>query len=296
MPELQLPDAFAWVPFPWGQALRCQPLETVARHGFTTRQPAIASGDGIHGDHWNCLAQAFGVPQSHVVRFRQVHGTRVVVVTAAAAGACIGGESSGDWGEADAAATDHSELALAVKVADCVPVLMADARTGAVAAVHAGWRGAMSGVAAAAVATLSSSFGADPADLVAAVGPSIGPCCYRVGAELRDQFVRAGASEAAAQRWFSATPPRVSLRGVPGSVPTSPDGRDPLWLNMWAVVSDQLRLAGLSADHVHVAQLCTSCHRDVFHSFRADGDRSGRMVAMIRAGGRGYVPSRSSSE
>jgi copper oxidase (laccase) domain-containing protein len=74
----------------------------------------------------------------------------------------------------------------------------------------------------------------------------------------------------------------MALRGVPGSEPVSPDGRRPLWLKMWSVVSDHLVLAGLAADNVHVARLCTSCARDVFHSYRVDGPAGGRMVGVIR--------------
>ena len=84
--------------------------------------------------------------------------------------------------------------------------------------------------------------------------------------------------------WIVSTPPVVALRGVPGSEPDLPDGRAPLWLNMWSAVSDQLVLAGLAAENVHVARLCTSCARDVFHSYRVDGPAAGRMVGVIRVG------------
>ena len=283
MPELQISDAFEWVRYPWGQALRCRPLADIAHHCFTTRRPVIPSGDGVMGDGWHAVALAFGLSRHAIVRLRQVHGAAVMTVRTTDA---IRG-SIDEWGATDAAVTDNPAVALSVRVADCVPLLMGDRRTGVAAAVHAGWRGAVSGVIAAAVRELGSTFSADPADLVAAVGPSIGPCCYRVGPELRDRYLEARHSEDDVDRWFTPSPPVVALRGVPGSEPDLPDGRAPLWLNMWSVVSDQLVLAGLSADNVHVARLCTSCGRDVFHSYRVDGPAAGRMVGVIRVRGRG---------
>ncbi|MCX6545526.1 MAG: peptidoglycan editing factor PgeF [Acidobacteria bacterium] len=278
MPELQTSDAFEWVRYPWGQALRCRPLAAVAQHCFTTRQPVIPSGDGTNGDGWHNIAHGFGVPREGLVRLRQVHGAGVMTIRTTD----VMRASIDEWGAADAAVTDSADVALTVRVADCVPVLIGDRRTGAVAAVHAGWRGAASGVIPATVRSLASAFLADPADLVAAVGPSIGPCCYRVGPELRDRFLDAGHSADAIDGWFTASPPILALRGVPGSEPVSPDGRPPLWLNMWSVVSDQLALAGLATENVHVAGFCTSCARDVFHSYRVDGPGAGRMVGVIR--------------
>jgi hypothetical protein len=280
MPELQTSDAFEWVRYPWGQALRCRPLADIAHHCFTTRRPVIPSGDGEMGDAWHAVALAFGVPRHAIVRLRQVHGAGVMTTRRTDPIR----ESIDEWGAADAAVTDNAAVVLSVRVADCVPLLIGDRRTGAAAAVHAGWRGAASGVVTATVRELGSAFSANPADLVAAVGPSIGPCCYRVGPELRDQYLEAGHPTDLIERWFTHTPPSIARRGVPGSEQGLPDGRAPLWLNMWSVVLDQLVLAGLAAEHVHVARLCTSCGRDVFHSYRVDGPGAGRMVGVIRVG------------
>jgi len=278
MPELRTSDAFEWVRYPWGQALRCRPLADVAHHCFTTRRPEIPSGDGMKGDAWHSIALGFGVPRQRLVRLAQIHGAGVMTIRTTDEMRT----SIDEWGAADAAVTDNPDVALSVRVADCVPLLIGDRTTGAVAAVHAGWRGAVSGVIPAAVGALASAFSANPVDLVAAVGPSIGPCCYRVGPELRDRYLEAGDEADLVERWFTDAPPSMALRGVPGSEPVSPDGRRPLWLNMWSVVSDHLVLAGLAADNVHVARLCTSCARDVFHSYRVDGPAGGRMVGVIR--------------
>ena len=93
---------------------------------------------------------------------------------------------------ADIIAGDDASMALAIVTADCVPILIGDRRTGAVAAAHAGWRGTALRVAAAVVNAMKTSFGSRPADLVAAIGPSIGPCCYEVGGDVRERFEREG--------------------------------------------------------------------------------------------------------
>jgi hypothetical protein len=222
-----------------------------------------------------------GISARSIVRLRQVHGTRVVH---------LGRHDTfppeaPDWSVGDIAASDHHGVALSVRVADCVPILLADARTGAVAAVHAGWRGTAAGAAASAVEALAVRFGAAPADLVAAIGPSIGPCCYRVGQDVRAAFEAAGKWDASLGNWFSSVPTVEALNGVPGTDPAA-SGRGPgVFLDTWAANADQLRGAGLAASQIHVSRLCTSCHREIFHSYRVDGERAGRMIGIIKKHG-----------
>ena len=273
MPELPLPDLFEWIRAPWGPALRCRPLQAHADHCFTTRQPVLTSGGLSPGDGWHRLALAFGVPARAVVRLHQVHGTHTLIVRH--------DERLPDaWGSGDAATTDHAGVALSVKVADCVPILLADARTGAVAAVHAGWRGAAAGVAGAAVQAMASAFGSHPADLVAAIGPSIGPCCYRVGEDVRALFGSSGRWAVWMGEWFSPSPKGTPRHGVPGA--PLPDGVPSMFLDTWAASADQLSAAGVPVSAVHVSRICTSCHRDLFHSYRVEGAGAGRMAGVIR--------------
>lgn len=266
-------DDFEWIRTPWGSALRCRALQAHADHLFTTRQPSLPADTLAPGDGWHRLALAFGLPVAHLVRLRQVHGTSVVVVRSSQA-------LSAEWGSADAAITDHRQAALCVKVADCVPVLLADARTGAIGAVHAGWRGSASGAVVAALEAMGAAFGSRPADVVAAVGPSIGPCCYRVGPDVSDVFASDPRWTGLVDRWFSPAPVATPVHGVPGP-PPSPDVPS-RFLDTWRANADQLAAAGVPAPAIHVARLCTSCHRDVFHSYRVDGPRAGRMVGVIR--------------
>lgn len=279
MPEILLPDAFRWMRYPWGPAIRCRALDPVADHGFTTRAPVLGPGPLVPGDGWHRVALAMGVPAQAVVRMRQVHGTRVITLRRGA----VYPPESPDWSVGDIVVSDDPGVVGCVKVADCVPILIADARTGAVAAVHAGWRGTAAGAAGAAVAALSGQFGSAPSDLVAAIGPSIGPCCYRVGQDVRAAFEAAGTWDGSLGGWFSAEPAIEPRHGVPGTDPAVSGGGPGVFLDTWAANADQLRAAGVPAANIHVLRLCTSCHRDVFHSYRVDGERAGRMVAVIRA-------------
>lgn len=278
MPEIPLAEDFAWVRYPWGPALRCRALDPIADHCFTTRQPALGSGPLAPGDGWHRVALAMGIPAGALVQLRQVHGTRVVI----AGGGGRPASEAGDWNVGDIAVTGRRGAALCVKVADCVPVLIADARTGAVAAVHAGWRGTAAGAARVAVEALAAHFSSAPSDLRAAVGPSIGPCCYRVGGDVRQAFEATGMWDGLLDGWFSPSPTVQARHAVPGTDPAASGLGPASFLDTWAANADQLRLAGVPAANIHVSRLCTSCHRETFHSYRVDGDRAGRMIGVIR--------------
>ena len=158
--------------------------------------------------------------------------------------------------EADAAVADGPRLLLGIETADCLPILIVDPRRRRVAAAHAGWRGTARGVAARAVEALVAA-GSDPGDLLAALGPSIGPCCYEVGEELREAFGPAGAA------FFRPGP-----RGRPH-------------LDVRAANQEQLVAAGLPAHHIHHVRDCTACRADLYHSFRRDGPGAGRMINFV---------------
>jgi hypothetical protein len=277
MPEILLPDAFRWMRYPWGPAIRCRALDPVADHCFTTRAPVLGPGPLVPGDGWHRVALAMGVPAQSVVSMRQVHGTRVVTVRRGTG--CL--PKAPDWNVGDIAVSNHPGVVLSVKVADCVPVLIADARTGAVAAVHAGWRGTAAGAARTAVHALAEHFESAPEDLVAAIGPSIGPCCYRVGQDVREAFEAAHGWNGGHEAWFSDKPAVLPRHGVPGTDPAASGGPS-FFLDTWTANADQLRAAGVPASQIHLSRLCTSCHRETFHSYRVDGERAGRMIGVIR--------------
>lgn len=192
-------------------------------------------------------------------RIRQVHGDTVRVV-----------EDHHDKGEAgtppdaDAIVSRRPGDVLAVQVADCVPMIFADRRGGVAAAVHAGWRGTCAGIAQRTVDTMRTAFGTRVEDLIIALGPSIGACCYEVGEELVEAFRASGATGPQLARWFSRTD-AGSLR-----------------LDLWMVNQEQLVERGVAADRIHLSGLCTRTHADVFDSYRAEGPDAGRMAALVR--------------
>ena len=245
---------FEWVQASWGTALRCAPLDEVASNIFSTRDLVFEDGQREAQPGWTALAKSVGGTADALVRMRQVHCADVFVSDRVAA------TSLGTvWPEADIAVSIDTDVVLTVKAADCVPVLVGDRRSGAVAAVHAGWRGTAAGAVKAAVDALKANYGSRPGDLIAAVGPSIGPCCYEVSNDLRARF----AAHSEADRWFS-TEPKPHL-------------------DLWSATRDQLDHAGVPADHIHVCRLCTFDHPALFHSYRRDGTRAGRLVAAIRS-------------
>ena len=278
MPEVLMADAFEWVRYAWGPAIRCRALAAVADHCFTTRAPELGPGPLSAGDGWHQVALAMGVPPHSIVRLRQVHGTGVVTLSRRQ----VFPPGDPDWNVADIAVSDDPSVALCVKVADCVPILLADSRTGAVAAVHAGWRGTAAGAVRLAVEALGVQLGSAPEDVVAAIGPSIGPCCYRVGQDVRAAFEAAGTGKGMLNAWFSPKPVLEPIHGVPGTDPAASGNGPAVFLDTWTANADQLRDAGVPASQIHVSRACTSCHREIFHSYRVDGERAGRMVGVIR--------------
>ena len=264
--------SFRWVETAAGPALVCVPLESIAPHLFTTRSWRLGGQDqdGSPEDGWGDVASAVGVEPEQLVRVRQVHGAGISIA-----------RRWGEPGDADIVLSDDFGLAVAVRVADCVPLLIADRRTGAVAAAHAGWRGLASRVPGVTISAMRREYGCDPTDLVAAIGPAIGSCCYEVGPSVFDRFRDAGFDAEDLDRWFSSTP-RMSAANP--SLPTlNPGGRPDRWFfDGWASTRDQLLAAGLASTQVFSSELCTASHPAVFCSYRRDGQGAGRLAAVIR--------------
>jgi YfiH family protein len=255
--NLPRPDAaFVWHHEAWGAALRCRGLEPHAQHLFTSKQLALPDPES-----WRQALTSVGATPGRLMRVKQVHGNQVRVL---ARGHVLQGASD-VRPDGDAIVSNEAGLVLAVMVADCVPILIADPVRGAAAAVHAGWRGTCARVAIAAVETLSKKFDSDPADLFAAIGPSVGPEEYEVGEPVVEAFEKAGHDRHVLDRWFLA--PR---RGF-----SKPH------LDLWRANADQLIASGLRADRVFTCRLSTVAHPDVFDSFRVEGERAGRMAGLV---------------
>jgi YfiH family protein len=256
-----VPEPFYWIEAPWGAALRCRALDPLAPHLFSTRQLELSS-DASPAALAACLGAA------RLVQANQVHGRAHMTVRDGDPA------TAGPRPDADIVVSTAPDAAVAVRAADCVPILIADRATGAVAAVHAGWRGTCAGAATAAVNVLGAEFGSRPKNLVAAVGPSIGVCCYEVGSELVDAFAVAGYARHLIDRWFTSTPP-----------PRGSRARNPLRLDVPGANRDQLILAGVPEAQVYLSGLCTAMHLDVLTSYRVEKEKAGRLVAAIRSRG-----------
>jgi YfiH family protein len=160
-------DAFEWTDAFGRAALVCRPLAPFAHHIFTSRRWPLSTAAGADAEEsWTRIAHALGADGSRLLRARQVHGASVLTHRA--------GQSIGEPTDADILVTNDPEVAATIQTADCVPVLIADTRTGAVAAAHAGWRGLAQRVPLATVGAMVDEFGTRESKLIAAIGPSMG--------------------------------------------------------------------------------------------------------------------------
>jgi YfiH family protein len=243
-------------------------------HGFTTRAGGVSAppfdtlnlggkwgDDPAHvAENRRRLARAVGGP---IYVARQVHGVALARVRRGDAPESIARL------EADGLYSDLPGLTVGVFAADCIPALIVDSRSGAFAAVHAGWRGTVAGVLPAAVRALATDFGARPTDLRVALGPGIGPCCFEVGGEVAAAFV-ALCPDAAASGVV-----RPSARGRP----------EKSQIDLKAANRLLLERAGVAPEAIDAGPECTHCDPASFFSFRRDGSATGQQMGVIGRSG-----------
>ena len=214
---------------------------------------------------------AAGAPDLRLIALKQFHSDVIHLFDSAPTDACSG----------DASITNRPGLLLAIQTADCVPILLVDPKKRAIAAIHAGWRGTLARIAAKTIGKMQMHFGTKPADLLAAIGPSIGPCCYEVGTEVATQFLsqypdapdyfdefRTG-DEPNPIQWLNMMPP--------GHQPP-PKG---VLLDLRKANRSQLQSAGLRPQNIHIIDLCTASRPDLLFSYRKQGPASGRLMSVI---------------
>ena len=189
------------------------------------------------------LIHGFGTRQSDVPTWfanlatvKQIHSATVVD----ADGRC------GILGQGDALLEDHPGAVVAIKTADCMPILLVDERHCAVAAVHAGWRGTAAHIVGASLEAMRQRFGTESSDLHAAIGPGIGKCCYEVGPEVAAQFGEQGRAH----------------------------------ISLCDANRTQLLAAGVTPERIYASNLCTLCLAEEFHSFRRDAEAAGRLYSF----------------
>lgn len=230
-------------------------------HGFTTRLGGVSTGNfssfNLHKNvgeslstveaNWQILAKKAAFSLSRLCQVFQVHGNKVVYLE----------QPEIDQHEADGMMTRHS-LTLSIKMADCVPILITDNR-GTVAALHAGWRGTLSNIIKNCI-DLFKLHGSSPSQLYAAIGPSIGPCCFVVTKEVADLF-------------------KHSLPSTVSQIDT-----DLYKVNLWQANAFWLLQAGIPSSKIDAFPPCTACHPHLFYSHRRDKGQTGRHLAFITGG------------
>lgn len=242
--------------------------------GFTdwdTRAHVIANRKKFFG--------AVGPKKMRPILLRQIHSDLIYVVGAKDL------PQGEDAPQGDALITREPGVLLAVQIADCIPILLADTKRRAVAAIHSGWRGTTQRIAEKTLGRMQMEFGTQPEDVVAAIGPGIGQCCYEVGHEVIKEFA---AKFPDARNWFdgpfdllengdadSNWLPWLTMR-PPGHAPPAPTARlDLIGANRTILVS-----AGVPSAKISTSNLCTACRPDLFFSYRRER-KTGRMVAAI---------------
>ena len=255
-------------------------------HGFSTRPGGVSELNGqqvlnLGFTDWDTpenvqenrrrFQSAVGASDLPLIALKQFHSDVIHVFDSAPGQPCKG----------DASITNRPGLLLAVQTADCVPILLVDTKKRAIAAIHAGWRGTLARIVTKTIGAMQMHFATSPRDLLAAIGPSIGPCCYEVGTEVATQFLsqfpdaptyfdefRTG-DEPNPIQWLNMMPP--------GHQPP-PKG---VLLDLRKANRSQLLAADLRPQNIHTIDLCTACRLDLLFSYRKEGSRTGRLMSVI---------------
>ncbi|MBQ8683053.1 MAG: peptidoglycan editing factor PgeF [Clostridia bacterium] len=242
------------------------------RHGFSTRLGGVSEGifqsmnlSFTRGDdpaavteNFRRFCAAIGVEAEQVVVSAQTHTVNVVNVTAADCGRGVTRERG--YTDVDGLITDQPGVVLCTQYADCVPLFFADPVRRVVATSHAGWRGTVAGMAAVTVERMVADYGCHREDILAAIGPSIGRCCFEVDTPVYTEFAKLPFFD---EQYYT------------------PKGGDKVHIDLWAVNRRFMLESGVKAENITVTDLCTRCHPDVFWSHRATGGQRGSLAAFI---------------
>ncbi len=236
------------------------------RHGFTTAKGGFSTGriKGLNlgfrvGDdkesvirNYRAAAADLELTYENMVLARQTHTDNIRVVTKADCGKGLTRES--DIFDTDGLITNEKNIPMVIFSADCIPVLLAAKDGNAVGAVHAGWRGTEKKIPKKAVRLMEKNYGVRPENIIAAIGPGIGPCCFEVGEEVAAQFDE-----------------RFVI----------PKGGGKFYVDLWQANVASLLEAGVAKENISVAKICNKCREDMFYSYRAHREKTGRQGAII---------------
>lgn len=246
----------------------------IVRHGFSTKLGGVSQGSCAtmnlsfeRGDdpkavreNYRRIASSIGFSVDDLVFSKQTHTTNIRLVTEKDRGA--GYSRPVGYTDVDGLITNIPNLVLTTFYADCVPLYFVDPARRVIALVHSGWRGTVGKIGDKAVRMMREHFGSDPADILAAVGPSIGQECYEVSRDVvdafRDEFTEAQMSELAEQK---------------------ENGK--YQLDLWKANQIILREAGIRKEHLFTAGICTCCQKDWLFSHRATNGKRGNLAAFL---------------
>jgi polyphenol oxidase len=239
----------------------CTRWSGVSEEQFSSLNFSAREGDAANRIHKNkeIIASSFSFFADQFLTVHQIHGNQVLIVDRKNIGAVKQRQR-----QCDAIVTDQPGLAIGVKTADCVPILMADREKQVIGVVHAGWRGTSLNIAAQAVSAFTDVFSSRFEDILAVIGPAIGPCCYQVD----EAVYKANADD---RVWESAF------------MPCREEGK---WmLNLPAANRLQLLETGIFPENVCSADICTCCRTDIFFSHRGEGGKTGRQISFMMLAG-----------
>jgi hypothetical protein len=206
------------------------------------------------------LSQYLHISLNNFTVANQVHGVNISVAGEKDRGSGAVDNSTA-LKDCDAMITGQQDICLLIFVADCVPIIMYDKRKKVIALIHAGWKGTVGKIALKTVHMMRSKWNCKPADIICAIGPSIGPCCYQVGPEV----------VALVKKCFPGE--RYLLHDI------TEDGKG--YFNLWEANKVQLLEQNIPEQNIEVAKLCTCCRSDIFFSSRKDNGETGRFAAGI---------------
>ncbi|MDR1536750.1 MAG: peptidoglycan editing factor PgeF [Clostridiales bacterium] len=245
----------------------------LAAHGISTRIGGVSEGSfnslnlGLgRGDsrenvleNFKRFFEAVGADMNSAVFSSQTHTSNVIIAEASDRGKGLKRKS--DFHDVDGLCTNEPGLPLVTFYADCVPLLFYDPIEKAIAAAHAGWRGTANMIGMKAVSALVSAYGCKPENILAGIGPSIGPCCFEVDEPVALEF----------------------KKRVPGceAFMQGPYGANKHKIDLWSCNKHILAMAGLKQENIDCSPLCTSCHSGLYYSHRRDGGARGSMAAVI---------------
>ena len=246
----------------------------IVRHGFSTRLGGVSEGyyasmnlSFDRGDRKEAVAENFrrigealGVRCEDMVLSRQTHTTNVRIVTDADRGKGITRER--DYTDVDGLVTNVPGICLVTSYADCVPLFFVDPVKKVIGLSHSGWRGTVGKIGRKTVELMHERFGSDPADILAAVGPSVCMDCYEVSSDVIEKFKEAFPENCWEQLFYE-----------------KPDGK--YQLDLWKANELIFLESGILPEHIAVTNVCTHCNSDIFYSHRAAGDKRGNLCAFL---------------